>query len=167
MRLAIITTALLLAAPASAMANHKDGEVYNGTVTSGQGGTVALQVSEDGSTVAAEFSGLGHPTNGCTGVSFGTGDVPITNHSFSYTSPSGLVTANGTFGPSFAAGGAQVLTTPCTTGSQAWIVDGPDAFFGTGLGQGVLNDEGEDQTLQLAVKPGKSEQLISASKMSA
>ena len=42
--------------------------------------------------------------------------------------------------------------TPCTTGSQAWIVDGPDAFFDLGAtteGQGVLNNTGKEQTRKL------------------
>jgi hypothetical protein len=160
MRLALLTVAALLAVPAIAVANHEPDTTYEGEVTSGQGGTVELSVSGDGSTVNAAFAGLGHPTNGCTGVGFETGPVPINNHFFTYTSPNGFVTASGTFGPSFAAGGAQVLNEPCTTGSQAWIVDGPDAYFdvsGTSEGQGVLNNTAAGQTRKRGAKPGESE----------
>ena len=128
-------------------------------MTSGQGGDVTLTVSGDGTTVDAEFAGLGHPTNGCTGVGFATDPVPITNHSFTYTSPSGLITANGTFGPSSVNGGAQVLTTPCTTGSQAWRVVGPDGFLetdvpGNFLGIEVFDPKGVGQTQEHKVKQG-------------
>ena len=164
MRIALLALAALLAVPAIAKANHQDGAVYEGVVTSGQGGTVTLDVSGDGSTVDATFQGLGNVLGTCTGIGFGpTGPVPIDNHAWSYSASSGQLTANGSFGPSFAAGGAQALepASPCTTGSQAWIVDGPDAYFdeaGASEGHGVLNDTGEDQTFKLKAKPGESEE---------
>ena len=107
-------------------------------------------------------TGLGNVAGNCTGIGFDTGPVPITNHSWSFSGSGGQITANGTFGPSFAAGGAQVLAPAafCTTGSQAWIVDGPDAFFDLGAtteGQGILNNTGTDQTRKRGAKPGESE----------
>jgi hypothetical protein len=160
MRVALITVAALLAIPATAPANHRADSLYEGEVTTGQGGTVSLGVSEDGTTVDASFSGLGNPSGTCTGVGFGTGPVPITNHSWSFSGNMGQITASGNFGPSFAAGAAQVLTNPCTTGSQAWIVDGPDAYFaGTDTGQGVLNDTGDEQTLKQSAKRGDSKKF--------
>ena len=153
MRVIVIAAVALLAAPATAAANHVQGATYAGVVTTGQNGTVALEVSPDGSTVEAEFQGLGNVAGTCTGVGFSTGPVTITDHSFSYTSPDGLVTASGGFGPSSVNGGAQVLTTPCTTGSQAWTIVGADAFFmGSFLGEDVYNPTGEDQTEQSSVK---------------
>ena len=104
------------------------------------------------------FAGLGNVAGTCTGVGFDTGPVPITDHSWSFTASGGQVTANGTFGPSFAAGGAQVLAPAafCTTGSQAWIVDGPDASFDLGAtteGQGCpATDTGKDQTVKRGAK---------------
>jgi hypothetical protein len=161
MRLAVLSVAALLAFAAIAEANHKENSLYEGEVTTGSGGTVSLDVSPDGSTVDASFSGLGNGSS-CTGVGFGTGPVPITNHSFSYLSMNGQVSASGSFGSSFASGGAQVLIEPCTTGSQAWIVDGPDAYFdeaGASTGQGILNDTGEAQTYKQSAKRGDSEQF--------
>ena len=159
MRIALIATCALLAAPAFAVANHQPGRDYNGTVTTGEGGTVELNVSEDGSEVDAEFQGLGNAANSCFGVGFSTGPLPVAGHAFTYTANEGQVTANGSFGPSFAAGSAQVLTNPCTTGSQSWFIDGPDAFFqvgGTDEGVGILNNTGKDQTRKRGAKPGKS-----------
>jgi hypothetical protein len=160
----LIALAAALAFPALAGANHVAGATYEGEVTSGQGGDVTLTVSGDGSTVDAEFAGLGHPTNGCTGVGFATDPVPISNHSFTYTSPSGLITANGTFGPSSVNGGAQVLTTPCTTGSQAWRVVGPDGFLetdvpGSFLGIEVFDPKGVGQTQEHKVKQGATKSI--------
>ncbi len=143
--IAVVLSFLLLPAAASD-AGHVGGATYEGVVTSGQGGTVTLEISPNGRKVDASFKGLGNVSGTCTGVGFATGQVPITNHSFTFTSPSGLVTANGTFGASSVNGGAQVLTTPCTTGSQSWHVRGPDAFFGINLGLGVFNAGGTGQT---------------------
>jgi len=162
MRLALLTVAALLAVPALAVANHEPDTIYEGEVTSGQGGTVELSVSGDGSTVDASFDGLGNVAGTCTGIGFDTGPVPITNHSWSFSGSGGQITANGTFGPSFAAGGAQALQPAafCTTGSQSWFIDGPDAFFqvgGTGEGAGILNNTGIDQTRKRGAKPGESE----------
>ncbi len=160
MRLMLIAATVVLAVPASAAANHQDGKGYDGTVTSGQGGTVRLETSPDGSTVEADFAGLGNVAGTCVGVGFTTlPEPPITNHAFTFTGNMGELTASGSFGPSFAAGGAQVLTNPCTTGSQSWIVDGPDGLFEEGVGNytglGALNMDGEDQTLQEKVKRGE------------
>jgi len=162
-RVALLALAALLAVPATAVANHQPDTGYEGEVTTGQGGIVGLNVSEDGSTVDASFQNIGNLAGTCTGVSFSTGEVPITNHAFSFSGNGGQVTANGSFGPSFAAGSAQVLMTPCTTGSQAWIVDGPDAYFdeaGAGRGHGILNDTGEDQIFKLGAKRGESEEYV-------
>lgn len=161
MRTALLATCALLAAPAVAVASHQP-EEYVGEVTSGQGGTVTLEVAGDSSTVEASFAGLGNVAGTCTGIGFDTGPVPIANHSWSFSGSGGQVTANGTFGPSFAAGGAQVLSpaAPCTTGSQSWFIDGPDAFFqvgGTDEGAGILNNTGKDQTQKRGAKPGESE----------
>lgn len=148
----------MLAVPALAGASHFRGGNYYGKVTTGHGGTVTLAVSEDDETVEFSFNGLGNGS--CMGVGF-SDITPIVNHGFNYTSGDSLRTANGTFGPSFVAGGAQVLTTPCTTGSQAWIVKGPDGFLeteipGDFLGLNVLNPTGEDQTQQRSAKRGRS-----------
>jgi hypothetical protein len=155
----LIALVAVLALPSSASANHVPGATYEGEVTTGQGGDVTLTVSGDGTTVEAEFQGLGNVSGTCTGVGFSTGPVPITNHAFTYTSPNNLVTANGTFGPSSVNGGAQVLTTPCTTGSQAWRVVGPDGFFetdvpGNFLGLEVFDPNGAGQTQEHKVKQG-------------
>jgi len=155
----LIALVALLALPSSASASHVAGATYEGEVTSGQGGDVTLTVSGDGTTVVADFQGLGNVSGTCTGVGFSTDARPITNHSFTFTSPSGLVTANGTFGPSSVNGGAQVLTTPCTTGSQAWRVVGPDGWFetdvpGNFLGIEVFDPNGAGQTQEHKVKQG-------------
>ncbi|MDX6588385.1 MAG: hypothetical protein QOI31_2858 [Solirubrobacterales bacterium] len=161
MRFAFLALAVSLAFPAIAIANHVPGTTYEGRVTTGQGGQVTLTVSGDGTTVDAEFQNLGHVSQPCTGVGFATDPVPITNHSFTFTSSDGLRTASGTFGPSAVQGGAQVLTTPCTTGSQAWYVAGPDGGFGTDtpgelFGVGVFDPNGVGQTQELQAKPGKT-----------
>jgi hypothetical protein len=154
----LIALVAVLALPPSASANHVPGATYEGEVTTGQGGDVTLTVSGDGTTVEAEFQGLGNVSGTCTGVGFSTGPVPITNHSFTYTSPSNLVTANGTFGPSSVNGGAQVLTTPCTTGSQAWRVVEPDMVIEKPeeLGLDVFNPSGSGQTVTLNGRRGES-----------
>jgi hypothetical protein len=148
-----------LAVPAAVHGAHVPDGTYVGEVTTGQGGTVTLDVSPDGQMVEASFSGLGHPDPGnmCTGVGFGTDQVPIVDHGFDYLSDDGLRSANGTFGESSVNGGAQVLTTPCTTGSQAWRVLGPDAFLAPNdRGLDVFNATGEGQTRQLSAKRGDS-----------
>jgi hypothetical protein len=155
----LIALVALLALPSSASANHVPSATYEGEVTTGQFGDVTLTVSEDGSTVDASFTGMGSQNGMCTGVGFSTGPVPITNHSFSYLSPNGQVSASGTFGPSSVDGGAQVLTDPCTTGSQAWRVVGPDGFFetdvpGNFLGLEVFEPSGAGQTQEHKVKQG-------------
>jgi hypothetical protein len=156
----LTAAALVLATAGTALADHVPGGSYAGEVTTGQGGTVALDVSGDGSTVDIAFNGLGNVAGTCTGVGFSADDLPITNHSFSYSANGGQITASGSFGPSSAGGAAQVLNTPCTTGSQAWFVAGPDGFLetrpGVFRGEGVLNDTGADQTQQRSVKRGKS-----------
>jgi hypothetical protein len=142
-------------------ANHIGDKTYTGTVSTGQGGTVNLEVSPDGSAVEVEFTGLGNVQATCTGVGFSTGSIPITDHSFSYLSGNGQVSASGTFGaPGTVSGDAQVLIDPCTTGSQAWTAEtplvAPDLMFSKGLlGQGVFNASGKGQTKKASVKPGE------------
>ena len=157
MRITLIAAIALLAAPATAAANHVQGASYAGVVTTGQGGSVTLTVSDDGTTVNAAFSGLGNVAGTCTGVGFDTGDVPIQDHSFNYLSGNGQVSASGGFGPSSVSGAAQVLSNPpCNTGSQAWTIVSPDAFLGTDLGLDVYNDSGADQTENQPTKRGES-----------
>jgi hypothetical protein len=128
-------------------------------VTTGDGGDVTLTVSGDGTTVNADFSGLGNGS--CTGVGFSSGPEPITGHSFNYLSPNGQVSASGTFTPSIVSGSAQVLTEPCTTGSQAWRVVGPDVFVDTDvpgdpIGLQVFDPTGADQTQERSAKRGET-----------
>ncbi len=165
MRRALLTAVTLLALPATASAGHVAGATYEGEVTSGQGGTVTLEVSNNGATVEASFQGLGHPTNGCTGVGFSTGQVPVTNHSFTFSGNEGRVTANGTFGPSSVIGGAQTLSpSPCTTGSQSWRVVGPDMILTKPVesGFGVFNHTGSGQTVSLKGRRGGTVSVLAS-----
>lgn len=164
MRRAILATALALALPATADASHEAGATYEGAVTTGQGGEVTLEVSDDGTQVNAIYSGLGNLAGTCTGIGFETGPVPITDHSFSFTSPNGLNTADGAFGRSIISGGAQVLgTTPCSTGSQAWRVVGPDSTFDLGgpvFGSEVFHPKAKGQTLKTKAKRGETVSVL-------
>jgi hypothetical protein len=161
-----IGVAVMLAAPAVASATHVSGATYNGTVSTGSGGTVELIVSDDGQTLSFEAEGLGNGST-CTDVGFGPiPDIPISNHSFSYLSDNGLISASGTFGvPGDASGGAQVLTTPCTTGSQAWtaatLVAGPDATIArssdaSARGEDVYNASAAGQVRKWSAKRGQT-----------
>jgi hypothetical protein len=155
----LIALVALLALPSLASANHVPGATYEGEVTTGQHGGVTLVVSQDGTTVDASFQGLGNLSGTCMGVGFSTGPVPITGHSFSFSGNMGQITASGTFSPSSVGGAAQVLTNPCTTGSQSWRVVGPDGFFETDvpgdfLGLNVFDPNGAGQTQEHKVKQG-------------
>ena len=156
MRRALLAAALLLALPASASA-AEDG-VYEGEVTSGQGGTVTLTVTDGGTTVSAEFSGLGNLAGTCTGVGFSTGPVPLVDDSFNYSANGGQVTASGSIGRSSAGGAAQVLTNPCTTGSQAWRVVGPDMIVNKPeeIGLDVFDAKGAGQTISIKARRGET-----------
>ncbi len=158
MRFAIAAAAgVLLALPGSAAAAVEPG-VYEGVVTTGEGGTATLTVTDGGDTVDASFSGLGNANNSCFGVGFDTGPIPLVDGSFSYSANGGQVTASGTITRSSAGGSAQVLTSPCTTGSQAWRVVGPDSVFdlapGPILGADVFHPKGQGQTFTAKVKRG-------------
>src|SRR5687767_13417896 len=116
-----LTVLVLLVVPA-ATANHIGGATYNGTV---QGGTtMSFTVAANGSGITS-FS-VGGPLSGgsCTfsGVSASyPSPLPITNHSFSDTSPP--LTFSGSFpGPQTASGTLRIrITNPsCDTGSLPW-----------------------------------------------
>lgn len=156
--------AVALAAPALASADHVAGVTYNGTVTTGSGGSVELVVAPDGNSLSFEANNIGNGTS-CNGVGFGPiTDIPISNHSFSYLSDNGQISASGTFGPpGQASGGAQVLISPCTTGSQAWTAETsvvwPDAFLEHAAlgfaGEDVYNTTGNNQVITQKVRQGK------------
>jgi hypothetical protein len=156
-RALIAAAGLALALPASAAAGVEPG-VYEGVVTTGAHGTVTLTVTDNGNTVDASFSGLG--TGGkCSGVGFDTGPIPLVDGGFSYTANGGQVTASGTITRSSAGGSAQVLNTPCTTGSQTWLVVSPDAafdLFGLQVGIDVFHPKAKGQTITDKKKRGES-----------
>ena len=93
-----IVAAAALAAPNAASATHIAGATYTGPVTTGSGGTATVVVSGDGQSLSFHAQNIGNGSS-CTGVSFGpVTDIPISNHSFSYLSNDGLISASGTFG---------------------------------------------------------------------
>jgi hypothetical protein len=161
-----IAAACALAVPGAASANHVAGLTYTGTVSTGSGGTVTIQVANDGQSLSFQAQNIGNGSS-CTGVSFGPiTEIPISNHSFSYLSNDGLISASGSFdSPGHAGGSAQVLTTPCTTGSQAWTATAPspgaDALISrvtdnAAVGDDVYNTTGVDQTRKWSAKRGQA-----------
>ncbi len=120
---------------------------------------MGLTVDAAGENVTFSFNGLGNVAGTCTGVGFGE-TVPITNHAFTYSANMGQLTANGTFGPSFVTGSAQVLTNPCTTGSSRGSSPAPTATSrrprGNSSAPTSSTTRGEDQTQQLTAKRGQS-----------
>jgi hypothetical protein len=161
-----IVAGVALLAPTAATATHIAGATYTGPVTTGSGGTATVVVSNDGQSLSFHAQNIGNGSS-CTGVSFGpVTDIPISNHSFSYLSNDGLISASGTFGaPGDVSGGAQVLMTPCTTGSQAWsataTTPGPDAMIARAgqsafAGDDVFNAELAEQTRSWSAKRGQA-----------
>jgi hypothetical protein len=158
--------AVALALPGTASAFHVAGATYNGTVSTGSGGTVEIIVADDGDSLSFQANNIGNGSS-CTGVSFGpvTG-IPISNHSFSYLSDNGLISASGTFGsPGSANGGAQVLSQPCTTGSQAWTAQTQTPWADAAInrlgdsadiGYDVYNTTGAGQTRSSRARRGQA-----------
>jgi hypothetical protein len=147
--------------PSIASATHVPSTTYTGETTSGaEGGTLFVDVSADGSEVSINFNGLGHATNPCTGVGF-EGTTPISNdHTFSFLSKDGFKSYSGGFGaPGEIAGSVQVLTMPCTTGSQSFVasaaVSYPDARI-AGKGNDVYNKNADGQLAKKTLKRGKT-----------
>jgi hypothetical protein len=147
----------LAAAPASA--NHVPGATYAGTVFGG--GTVSLVVSDDGTQV--DFDSAGWSGNGCGTSSAGRDDMPITNHTFSYSdSMSGI---SGSFPSPGTASGTVRVSLGCNTGDVSWTATTPitwaDATVarsgaGQTLGNDVYNQSGKDQTSRSSAKPGQN-----------
>jgi hypothetical protein len=159
-----VAAALGAFAPA-AQANHVPGATYTGTFSTGAGGTVTLVVSNDGNTVSFHGQNFGRTTPVNCVLSFGPQDIPIVNHAFNFSGNGGQVTVSGGFGLGTAAGSAQVLNTPCTTGSQAWSATTPasavDALVArstdpVSVGGGIFNLTGEGQTRSWAAQRGQA-----------
>lgn len=161
---AAVAAALVM--PATAQATHVPGATYTGTFSTGAGGTATLVVSEDGSSVSWYGQNWGRTTPTNCVLNFGPQDMPIVNHAFNYSANAGQVTVSGAFGqPGDVAGSAQILNTPCTTGSQAWsattLVPGVDSLIARStdpapLGDGVFNTTAAGQTRNWSAKRGQT-----------
>jgi hypothetical protein len=154
--------AVALSAPALASADHVASVTYNGTFTTGTGGTVEFDVAPDGTMV--DFTATGFGQTGCTGATFGQDSIPITDHSFFFSGTSPTRSISGSFPSPGVATGSARLSFACDSGFQSWTAETPvvwpDAFLEHAVlgfaGEDIYNSSGNNQVITQRVRQGKT-----------
>ena len=155
----------LLALPATAAAGTViPFGTYNGTFSTGLGGTIQIDVNIEGTNFDLDASNWGQ--TGCEYGTLGLEDVPIDeNGGFSQTLSDPFRATFGSFGsPGTVSGSLQITGNGfCNSGSQSWSATTPVAWgdarisaAGKTKGQDIYDrDGGPKQTLKRTVKKGR------------
>jgi hypothetical protein len=159
----IVAGAALLG-PTFASAQVIPGATYQGTFTTGTGGTVSLEVDGTGTTVDVVTEDFGQ--TGCDEASVTREDIPLSADSFNLLDPGppALVSLTGFFASPGTVSGTARLSFACDSGTQSWSATTPVGWSDVAISAGgktkgedvYTQDGGPKPTLKRSAKKGKS-----------